>query len=86
MKILSICVSPLHDIHPRIPEASPLRNETHRRLLRLKRFTYTINLDHYRSLLGTNSPGFDGARLLRTKRFTNKILGGSSHLNKLVTT
>ena len=89
MIILSICVSPLHDIHPRIPEASPLRNETHRRLLRLKRFTYTINLDHYRSLLGTNSPGFDGARLLRTKRegsCTNKILGGSSHLNKLVTT
>ena len=33
----------------------PLRNETHRRLLRLKRFTYTINLDQYRSLLGTNS-------------------------------
>jgi len=55
MIILSICVSPLHDIHPRMPEASPLRNETHRRLLRLKRFTYTINLDHYRSLLGTNS-------------------------------
>ena len=51
--------------------------------------TYTINLDHYRSLLGTNSPGFDGARLLRTKRegsCTNKILGGSSHLNKLVIT
>ena len=62
MIILIICVSPLHDIHPRIPEASPLRNETHRRLLRLKRFTYTINLDHYRSLLGTNSPGSDGAR------------------------
>ena len=62
MIILSICVSPLHDIHPRMPEASPLRNETHRRLLRLKRFTYTINLDHYRSLLGTNSPGSDGAQ------------------------
>ena len=48
--------------------ALALRSETHRRLLRLKRFTYTINLDHYRSLLGTNSPVFDVGRLLRTKR------------------
>ena len=38
MIVLSICVSPLHDIHPRIPEASPLRNENPQETPKIKMF------------------------------------------------